>query len=395
MNCLAVPKKYRQIGDFHEYYSGTKRAPYLTIFVGGNHEASNHLTELFYGGWVAPNIYYMGAANVLRFGGLRIAGMSGIWKGYDYMVNHYERIPYKPGDERSIYHTRKLDTRKLMEIRTQVDIGISHDWPQGVEWMGDYEQLFKRKKFLEADANKNALGSNAARQVMQHLKPPYWFSAHLHIKYAAMVPHEMEDNSTMEHEDTEYLEEGTRDAIRNSLTRFLALDKCLPHTNFLQLLEVQSNVERHSESTEFNENGRPRLLYDPEWLAITRVFADTLTIGEPRRKVQFALSGPGEELKFKDYGEDIDKERKWVQENIVDAGKLAVPENFEIVAPVYSGTNTRPTTEEMPPEYDSPQMDAFCDLLKITNPLHSASPEDQEQGILGLPASANHARDVS
>ena len=32
----------------------------LTIFVGGNHEASNHLQELPYGGWVAPNIYYLG-----------------------------------------------------------------------------------------------------------------------------------------------------------------------------------------------------------------------------------------------------------------------------------------------------------------------------------------------
>jgi len=28
---------------FHEYYSGKKVAPVLTIFVGGNHEASNHL----------------------------------------------------------------------------------------------------------------------------------------------------------------------------------------------------------------------------------------------------------------------------------------------------------------------------------------------------------------
>lgn len=35
-------------------------APVLTIFIGGNHEASNYLQELPYGGWVAPNIYYMG-----------------------------------------------------------------------------------------------------------------------------------------------------------------------------------------------------------------------------------------------------------------------------------------------------------------------------------------------
>ena len=45
-----------------QYYSGEKVAPVLTIFVGGNHEASNYLQELPYGGWVAPNIYYLGYA---------------------------------------------------------------------------------------------------------------------------------------------------------------------------------------------------------------------------------------------------------------------------------------------------------------------------------------------
>lgn len=33
------------------YYSGEKVAPVLTIFIGGNHEASNHSWELPYGGW--------------------------------------------------------------------------------------------------------------------------------------------------------------------------------------------------------------------------------------------------------------------------------------------------------------------------------------------------------
>jgi len=44
----------------YRYYSGEKKAPVLTIFIGGNHEASNYLQELPYGGWVAPNIYYLG-----------------------------------------------------------------------------------------------------------------------------------------------------------------------------------------------------------------------------------------------------------------------------------------------------------------------------------------------
>lgn len=70
--------------SFHKYYSGEAVAPVLTLFIGGNHEAANHLHELFYGGWVAPNIYYMGAAGVVNLGGVRIAGLTGIYKSNDY-----------------------------------------------------------------------------------------------------------------------------------------------------------------------------------------------------------------------------------------------------------------------------------------------------------------------
>lgn len=58
----------------YRYYSGESRAPVLTLFIGGNHEASNYLQELPYGGWVAPNIYYLGRAGVVKFGDLRIGG---------------------------------------------------------------------------------------------------------------------------------------------------------------------------------------------------------------------------------------------------------------------------------------------------------------------------------
>jgi lariat debranching enzyme len=184
-----MPPKYRKMADYHEYYSGTRKAPFLTIFIGGNHEASNHMFELYYGGWVAPNIYYMGAANILRLGPLRIAALSGIWKGYDYRKPHFERAPYNESETVSIFHVRELDVRKMLSVRTQVDIGLSHDWPQGVEWLGDFRWLFRKKDRFEGDANDGKLGSVAARQCLDRLRPSYWFSAHLHIKYAAMVQH--------------------------------------------------------------------------------------------------------------------------------------------------------------------------------------------------------------
>jgi len=183
---MSCPPKYREIGDFHQYYSGDKRAPYLTIFIAGNHEAAGHLWELYYGGWAAPNIYYMGAANVLRLGPIRIAGLSGIWKGFDYRKSHHERLPFSQDDVKSFYHVREIDVRKLLQVSTQVDVGLSHDWPRGIERHGNERALFRMKPDFEAESRDGSLGSIAAEYVMDRLRPPYWFSAHMHCKFSAL-----------------------------------------------------------------------------------------------------------------------------------------------------------------------------------------------------------------
>ena len=64
LSTMACPPKYRSMASFYKYYSGEKVAPVLTIVIGGNHEASNHMWELYYGGWLAPNIYFLGRAEI-------------------------------------------------------------------------------------------------------------------------------------------------------------------------------------------------------------------------------------------------------------------------------------------------------------------------------------------
>jgi lariat debranching enzyme len=101
---------------FNRYYSGEKIAPILTIFIGGNHEASNYLQELPYGGWVAPNIWYMGYAGVVTIAGVKIGGLSGIYKGRDFNKGHFEKPPYSEDTKRSVYHIRCLDVFRLKQV---------------------------------------------------------------------------------------------------------------------------------------------------------------------------------------------------------------------------------------------------------------------------------------
>jgi len=72
---------------------------------------------LSYGGWVAPNIYYLGNAGVVKVGGIRIAGLSGIFKGRDYLKGHYEISPYSGDTMRSVYHVRNLESFRLKQVK--------------------------------------------------------------------------------------------------------------------------------------------------------------------------------------------------------------------------------------------------------------------------------------
>lgn len=241
LKCMACPDKYKSMQDFWRYYNGDKKAPILTVFIGGNHEASNHLQELPFGGWVAPNIYYLGYAGVVNFGGVRIGGLSGIYKIHDYYKDHYECPPYNRGSQRSVYHIRKQDVNKLKIIKSPIDIVMSHDWPNGIVDHGDKEKLLKTKPYFRKDLDNGLLGSDPAWELLTTLKPTYWFSGHMHVKFAAVVTHKAEAS-----EETK-------------TTKFLSLDKCLPRRNFLQLLDIP-----------VNDNANKSLSYDKEWLAILK-----------------------------------------------------------------------------------------------------------------------------
>nr|XP_023661480.1 lariat debranching enzyme [Paramormyrops kingsleyae]XP_023661481.1 lariat debranching enzyme [Paramormyrops kingsleyae]XP_023661482.1 lariat debranching enzyme [Paramormyrops kingsleyae]XP_023661483.1 lariat debranching enzyme [Paramormyrops kingsleyae]XP_023661484.1 lariat debranching enzyme [Paramormyrops kingsleyae]XP_023661485.1 lariat debranching enzyme [Paramormyrops kingsleyae]XP_023661486.1 lariat debranching enzyme [Paramormyrops kingsleyae]XP_023661487.1 lariat debranching enzym len=329
MKCMAVPAKYRQMQTFYKYYSGEKKAPVLTIFIGGNHEASNHLQELAYGGWVAPNIYYMGYAGVVRYKGIRIGGLSGIFKSHDYRKGHYEFPPYSQDTLRSAYHVRNIDVFKLKQIQQPMDIFMSHDWPRGIYHYGSTEQLLRKKKFLRQEVECSSLGSPAAAELLAHLQPAYWFAAHLHVKFAAIMQHQAQGDC----------------AART--TKFLSLDKCLPYRDFLQVLDV---AERPGSSD--------CLEYDPEWLAILRA-TDSLQNSTPKPW------NPPQDNGLHSRWDFSASEAAMMEAVACLGGELRIPENFSQTVAPYEPS--RPQPQLQPSHSTNPQTTELCATLGLTD----------------------------
>lgn len=259
LECVAVPQKYRKLNTFHEYVSGKKVAPVMTIFIGGNHEASNVLQSLYYGGWVAPNIYFLGYAGVVWYGGLRIAGMSGIFDKKHYQLGHFEQPPYRPDTLRSVYHLRELEVFRLSMISGNVDCFLSHDWPCGIEYFGNRDSLLRKKPYFREESDQGTLGNPPAMALLKKLKPKLWFSAHLHVKFSAVVDHQsLKPTAGLE-----------QSLVEEPLTRFLALDKVLPGRDFLQILNVPRRCPTRGIKV-VNGVAHNCLEHDVEWLAILR-----------------------------------------------------------------------------------------------------------------------------
>ncbi|XP_011169693.1 lariat debranching enzyme [Solenopsis invicta] len=326
LKCMAVSDKYKDMCTFYKYYSGEKVAPMLTIFIGGNHEASNYLQELPYGGWVAPNIYYLGYAGVVQVAGIRIAGLSGIYKSQHWMQGRYEKPPYTDSTIRSVYHIRNLEVFRLKQLSGKIDIFLSHDWPAGVTKYGDEDSLLKRKPFFKDDIKSNTLGSPPCMELLERLYPSYWFSAHLHCKFAALVPEKG----------------GTR------VTKFLALDKCLPKRKFLQVLEVRSQ-----------EDGPVQLSYDLEWLTILYLTNHLLSV---KSSIHYM---PGQYSSDRWTYTPTAKEKQTVYEKF--GSNLRIPLNFNRTVKPYDPDDTN-TPIERPRLLINDQTTQFCQMLGIDDP---------------------------
>ncbi|CCM04282.1 uncharacterized protein FIBRA_06453 [Fibroporia radiculosa] len=397
---MAVPDKYRELGGFCKYYSGEKRAPILTIVIGGNHESSNYLWELYHGGWLAPNIYFLGHAGCVQVNGIRIAGASGIFKYQDFQLGHWERLPYNHGSMRSIYHIREFNVRRL-SLLSSPTVFLSHDWPRSIEQYGNLRDLLRRKPYFREDIQKGSLGSPPLMGLMKTLQPDWWFSAHLHCRFEANVRHGAQpqdnrqaepttaegtnpDEITIEDDDTEDTKaaeaepphlsqekantdveaEGEASAsLPPKNTKFIALDKCLPKRQFLEVIDVPESPMLSNLRPD-ERNHLPVLSFDPEWLAITRAFHPYM----PLNRLQMSYPAETEARKA------VEKELEWVRRHVLpESGIKKVDDCQTFITSAPPPGSEGASRKQQPPHYPNPQTAAFCSMLEIDNKIDPSS----------------------
>jgi lariat debranching enzyme len=272
----------------------------------------------------------MGYAGVFQFGGLRIAAVSGIHKHHDVHLGHFEKLPYDNSTMRSVYHTRALEAYRMIQINNMVDpqpvdIVLTHDWPLNIHTCGNVDCLLRKKPFFRQDVQRHALGNPLYEPVVRHLKPRFWYSAHLHVEFKATV-----------------------NFGPNLCTNFLALDKCLPRRPYYQLVDIEPK----------NAEGAEKVLqYDAEWLSILKKTNKYMSVERnPRTRIP-----------------DV-----WItaeavtDDNLVEVieafgGDLNVPYNFTMSEPVLSSDNDIDPARRT--NYPNPQTVEFCRKLKVLDPI--------------------------
>lgn len=350
LNTMSVPEKYRQMGDFHHYYNGDKIAPLLTILIGGNHECLSYFTELRYGGWLAPNIYYLGEFGSIWYKGLRITGISGVYNERSFRESLSDStidqfpLPYDSKSLKSVYHIRAKQYIKMLLIGHS-HIAISHDWPRNV-WDHGRKNPFKKKPWLEADRKISKLGNPLMENALNLNRPSYWFSLHLHMDLEARVTHSSENSSKNDSEislDMDDCEDSKQEFIEPTMTMFLALGKAVPGQKFIKHLSIDS------------ENSGP-LSYDSRAAAINKV-VEEFFLDHPTYFRGWLVD---DMLNFEKMGPFLRRMEPKITDQINKINvELKIPQNFSKIAPS--------SKEEIPPlqYWNNPQTEEYCRKFNV------------------------------
>ncbi len=179
LKTMDAPTKYKQLGDFTDFYEGRARFPYPLYFIGGNHESYGFLDQHIKGKEIAPNFNYLGRVNAIKLAGLKIVGVSGVYK-----ADLFSQLPRPTVAEFRNHSNKEYIGFLESEIEQAIDyentdVLLLHDWPRGIISAEALEKFKQRY----SNADYNSIGNEYARLLIEILQPKLVLCGHLHFKY--------------------------------------------------------------------------------------------------------------------------------------------------------------------------------------------------------------------
>ncbi|MEM7590543.1 MAG: metallophosphoesterase [Cyanobacteria bacterium P01_A01_bin.83] len=180
---MDAPTKYKKLGDFSDFYTGKAKFPYPIWFIGGNHESYGFLDRFPQGQEIAPNFNYIGRVNLLELAGLRIVGVSGIYKQQLFQLSERpsaSEIKYRSNKEYISFLESEIE--RAIDYRN-ADILLLHDWASGIISPEDLAMFQSRY----SNARYESIGNEYARLLVEALCPKLVLCGHMHLKYRSTL----------------------------------------------------------------------------------------------------------------------------------------------------------------------------------------------------------------
>lgn len=166
-----APAKYHHISEITEYCKGLQKAPFFTIFIGGNHEAWGALKKHNNGGFICPRVYYMGRSNVIETNGLRIGGLTGVFGRKKY----HTPLPEQPCYDWKYYREEAVKQLegKIKEHKG-VDILLLHDW------MKPFSEIDVKEESDVPESFRRSSTFTPTFTLVEKYQPKLVFMGHMH-----------------------------------------------------------------------------------------------------------------------------------------------------------------------------------------------------------------------
>lgn len=168
LSTMAAPAKYRKLGDFPIFARGEAQFPWPIWFIGGNHEPYGWLETMSEGGELARNCHFIGRANIVEIEGLRVAGLSGIFKPELFSQVRPDVSGFSQKSNKDWIGWNERDIERLLSLG-RADVLLLHEWPGAF------------------DANQRHPPDETGRAwielLLDSLRPKMIFCGHLHARF--------------------------------------------------------------------------------------------------------------------------------------------------------------------------------------------------------------------